>query len=78
MGGFIGNLFGANTPQEAMYNTVASTIPPPSVDSGEVSRAAAEERKRRSLAQGRGSTMIASAESQTEEPTLARKKLLGS
>ena len=53
--------------------------PPPTIDTASVNAAAAQERKRRSLAEGRASTML-TAETNTEDevaPT-ARKKLLGS
>ena len=73
MGDFIGSIFGGgNTP-------APPPPPPPTIDSGEVNAAAAEERKRRSLAEGRASTMLtAEANLEDEVATTARKKLLGS
>ena len=52
--------------------------PPPTIDSGEVNRAATEERKRRSMAEGRASTMLTQNEMEDEAAPTARKKLLGS
>lgn len=72
MGGIVQAIFGGG--QQA-----APPPPPPpapTVDTESVNTAAAEERKRRSLAQGQASNMLTEGEDSTA--TSARKKLLGS
>ena len=68
----MGGIFGSN-------DTPAAPPPPPAptIDTGAVTQAAAEERKRRSMAQGRASNMLTEVGSQ-DDVQIARKKLLGS
>ncbi len=68
---FIADIFGGSQTM-----AVSPAPPAPTMDSVDVSAAAAAERKRRSLAGGRASTMMM-GEAESDAPVTAKAKLLG-
>lgn len=73
----MGGLFSSPAPPPAPPPPPPTPAPAPTVSDESAQEAAAAERKRRSLAQGRASTVLTSGEGDTSEANTASAQLLG-